>query len=105
VDHPRAGKDEEQDDYLFGNKKEFVSAKLLMNGQTTAENMQTFFERNLSKMGRDLMGLPVGKTLVMFLDYLNMPLPEQYGAQPPLEASSSSATTASMISTITAGSQ
>ena len=52
-------------------------------------------------MGRDLMGLPVGKTLVMFLDYLNMPLPEQYGAQPPLEASSSSATTASMISTIT----
>jgi hypothetical protein len=40
VDHPRAGKDEEQDDYLFGNKKEFVSAKLLMNGQTTAENMQ-----------------------------------------------------------------
>jgi len=52
-------------------------------------------------MGRDLMGLPVGKTLVMFLDYLNMPLPEQYGAQPPLDASSSSATTASMISTIT----
>jgi len=78
-------KESEQEDYLFGKKKEFISAKVLMNGQTTAENMQTFFERNLSKMGRDLMGPPVGKTLVMFVEDLNMPVPEQYGAQPPLE--------------------
>ncbi|KAL5256854.1 hypothetical protein ACHWQZ_G011949 [Mnemiopsis leidyi] len=73
------------EEFLFGNKKEFISAKMLMNGQTKAENIQAFFARNLNKLGRDLMGPPVGKTLVMFVEDLNMPLPEQYGAQPPLE--------------------
>ena len=51
------------DEFLFGNKKEFISAKMLMNGQTKAENIQAFFARNLNKLGRDLMGPPVGKTV------------------------------------------
>ena len=78
-------KSEADDDFLFGKKKEFIIAGKKLNGQTTAANMQTFFERNLSKMGRDLMGPPVGKTLVVFLDDLSMPEPERYGAQPALE--------------------
>ena len=36
---------------------------MLMNGQTKAENIQAFFARNLNKLGRDLMGPPVGKTV------------------------------------------
>ena len=51
------------EEFLFGNKKEFISAKMLMNGQTKAENIQAFFARNLNKLGRDLMGPPVGKTV------------------------------------------
>lgn len=51
------------EEYLFGDKKEFISAKMLMNGQTKAEHVQTFFARNLAKLGRDLMGPPVGKTV------------------------------------------
>lgn len=54
----------EQDDYLFGSKKEFIYSKLLLNGQTTAENIQLSFERNLNKLGRDLMGPPIGKTVI-----------------------------------------
>ena len=58
----------EQDDYLFGSKKEFIFARMLMNGQTTAENVQAFFERNVIKLGRDLMGPPIGKTVSFLLE-------------------------------------
>ena len=51
------------EEFLFGTKKEFIYAKMLMNGQTKAENIQGFFTRNLNKLGRDLMGPPVGKTV------------------------------------------
>ena len=61
----------EQDDYLFGNKKEFIYSRMLMNGQTTAGNVQAFFERNVIKLGRDLMGPPIGKTVRNYVSWVS----------------------------------
>lgn len=37
------------------------------------------------KRGRDTVGPPRGKHAIAFINDLNMPSPEKYGAQPPLE--------------------
>jgi len=42
-------------------------------------------ESKLVKKKRNRFGAPVNKRLALFIDDVNMPIPEVYGAQPPIE--------------------
>ena len=63
----------------------FVTATSNYSAQTTPKNLRIFFEAKLEKKRKTLLGPPAGKTMLCFIDDLNMPALEFYGAQPPNE--------------------
>jgi dynein heavy chain len=63
----------------------FVTATSNYSAQTTPKNLRIFFESKLEKKRKTLLGPPAGTTMLCFIDDLNMPALEFYGAQPPNE--------------------
>jgi dynein heavy chain len=55
------------------------------SAQTSAANVREFLEDKLEKRRKNLLGPPAGKNMIFYIDDLNMPTPEVWGAQPPLE--------------------
>ena len=55
------------------------------SAQTKPANLRDVFETKLEKKRKNLLGPPSGKKMFMFIDDLNMPMLEKYGAQPPNE--------------------
>ncbi|XP_071963333.1 dynein axonemal heavy chain 6-like [Antedon mediterranea] len=62
-----------------------VSTTLQLSAQTKADRIQAQIQHKLIKKGKNTMVGPRGKTLIVFVDDLNLPAPEKFGAQPPLE--------------------
>lgn len=64
---------------------EFIPTFITFTTQITAEQTQELVISKLQKHKRGLYGPPKGKRCVLFIDDMNMPAKEVYGAQPPIE--------------------
>jgi dynein heavy chain len=62
-----------------------VSYTMGYSAQTKPANLRDVLETKLEKKRKNLLGPPAGKKMYMFIDDLNMPALEKYGAQPPNE--------------------
>lgn len=62
-----------------------LSAFLNFSAQTSSLAAQDMLESRLEKRRRTLLGPPVGKRLICFVDDVNMPKLDTYGSQPPIE--------------------
>ncbi|KAM3930843.1 dynein axonemal heavy chain 14 [Leptodactylus fuscus] len=65
--------------------KQLLVSIVQLGPHTSAARIQSQIISKLVKKGRDTLGAPKSKHAAIFIDDLNMPNPEEYGAQPPLE--------------------
>lgn len=64
---------------------EYVPCFVTFTIQTSSNFTQEIILSKLIKRKRGVYGPPLGKVCVIFIDDMNMPVKDEYGAQPPIE--------------------
>ena len=62
-----------------------VPININMSAQTSSLRTQQSIDEKLEKKSRTRYGAPPQKKIIVFIDDINMPAVEEYGAQPPIE--------------------
>jgi len=67
------------------SKGDWITGMINFSAYTNSNRIQEVLESKLVKNKRNRFSAPVNKRLALFVDDVNMPIPEVYGAQPPIE--------------------
>ncbi|XP_056004113.1 dynein axonemal heavy chain 6-like isoform X1 [Ostrea edulis] len=69
----------------IAEKANYVPQFINFSAQTSSKRTQEMIEGKLEKRRKNIIGAPVGKRVIIFVDDLNMPKLDTYGSQPPIE--------------------